>query len=279
MAFCGKAADSTGVFLDTPEDLSDVISLISPREIPFLDLVGDSQTATTQRLHRWSDGSSSRRNKNYTKVFEEAVPLTSEVKALLRRGIRSGLAHQVRYCLRKALRGLEECVLGSIDLADSTRPGTSTAMRGLLSFLTPVDTRDQRSPDHIGIAIRTARQNGGTDLDVIMCGALAKLGFYRRNDCRFRTVIVDGEPKDQFGELEDSFGQYEIKPHPRFPRTRAAIISTDRITIVARQGNSFHYEPGGSGEVESEGVVAGEYTLQVKNGAGMAQLNMPWLVG
>ncbi|MHC5213336.1 MAG: SU10 major capsid protein, partial [Planctomycetota bacterium] len=54
MSFTGKATYSAGVTLpEIVEDVSDVISIISPFETPLLDVLGDPLRAATRTHHEW----------------------------------------------------------------------------------------------------------------------------------------------------------------------------------------------------------------------------------
>ncbi len=54
MPFTGKATYSAGPSLpETAEDVSDILSLVSPFETPLLDHLGDPQRAATSTVHEW----------------------------------------------------------------------------------------------------------------------------------------------------------------------------------------------------------------------------------
>lgn len=54
MPFTGKATFSAGSDLpELVEDVSDVISLVSPHETPLLDMLGDAKAAATSTIHEW----------------------------------------------------------------------------------------------------------------------------------------------------------------------------------------------------------------------------------
>jgi hypothetical protein len=58
MPFTGKATFSAGSDLpELVEDVSDVISLVSPFETPLLDLLGDPKAAATSTIHEWLEDS------------------------------------------------------------------------------------------------------------------------------------------------------------------------------------------------------------------------------
>lgn len=53
MPFSGLAAYKTGFMSTTAEDVSDVVSMISPMETPLLDIIGDAAYPVTNYLHEW----------------------------------------------------------------------------------------------------------------------------------------------------------------------------------------------------------------------------------
>ncbi|MEX0744628.1 MAG: DUF5309 family protein, partial [Phycisphaeraceae bacterium] len=54
MAFTGKATYSAGTNLpELAEDVSDIISIVSPYETPLLDHLGDPQRAASSTVHEW----------------------------------------------------------------------------------------------------------------------------------------------------------------------------------------------------------------------------------
>jgi hypothetical protein len=58
MPFTGKATFSAGSDLpELVEDVSDVISLVSPFETPLLDVLGDPKAAATSTIHEWLEDS------------------------------------------------------------------------------------------------------------------------------------------------------------------------------------------------------------------------------
>jgi hypothetical protein len=54
MPFTGKATFTAGANLpELAEDVSDVISLVSPFETPLLDMLGDAKVAAMSTIHEW----------------------------------------------------------------------------------------------------------------------------------------------------------------------------------------------------------------------------------
>lgn len=57
MPFNGRATHDTGIFDGMAEDVSDIISMISPYETPLLDRLGTSNQPATNVLHEWLEDS------------------------------------------------------------------------------------------------------------------------------------------------------------------------------------------------------------------------------
>src|SRR5690348_14413212 len=54
MAFTGKATYTAGSTLpEIAEDVSDLVSIVSPHETPLLDALGDPLTTATSTRHEW----------------------------------------------------------------------------------------------------------------------------------------------------------------------------------------------------------------------------------
>jgi len=109
MAFTGKATYSAGNALpELAEDVSDIISIVSPYETPLLDHLGDAPRAASSTYHEWLEDEL-QPNKD---TVDEAAPgvLTT-----------FGVAHEARF-----------------RVGDQVRPGGSTE----LMLVTGVDAED-----------------------------------------------------------------------------------------------------------------------------------------
>lgn len=54
MSFSGKATYTAGVELpELAEDVSDIISIVSPHETPLLAHLGDARRSATSTVHEW----------------------------------------------------------------------------------------------------------------------------------------------------------------------------------------------------------------------------------
>ena len=54
MPFTGKATFTAGADLpEIMEDVSDIISIVSPHETPLLDRLGDAKSSAQSTVHEW----------------------------------------------------------------------------------------------------------------------------------------------------------------------------------------------------------------------------------
>lgn len=54
MPFTGKATFSAATDLpELVEDVSDIVSVVSPFETPLLDVLGDARRSATSTIHEW----------------------------------------------------------------------------------------------------------------------------------------------------------------------------------------------------------------------------------
>ena len=54
MSFSGKATYSAGADLpELAEDISDLVSIVSPHETPLLDVLGDPKRPARSTIHEW----------------------------------------------------------------------------------------------------------------------------------------------------------------------------------------------------------------------------------
>src|SRR5262252_288265 len=87
MAFSGLAVYKDGYFPSVAEDVSDVVSMISPYETPLLDAIGDAMYPATSVLHEWLEDAL---NPNAIQSAEAStVVLAASVTSL---GVAGGLA-------------------------------------------------------------------------------------------------------------------------------------------------------------------------------------------
>jgi len=385
MSFSGHAIYKTGFLDDVAEDVSAAVSMISPYETPFLDLVGDAPSPAKSAVHDWLEdelgpntlvtgsaitsttgdtvigingglaallqvgmvleapqdpttgeseqmqisaivgnsitvtrafastdatsyasgvsiemisdaaldgadvtGDLSRvrpRLTNFTHIFKKDVIISGTSQAVnLLGGIGNEQDHQTQQRLRETLRDLEKAVIRSRLSGNTIGSGSNTrTMRGLLQFLATnrsTYTTTSGSPatqfeDDLTASIQEAWRQGGTDLDLILIGSQVKKHIDQLNASRIRVVNDERKFKNVVYEFENTYGTFALQLNRWIPANFAAIVSTSRIAVLPLNGRSFAYVPVAKTGDSDRGMVIGEYTMEVRNEAGMALAKFP----
>lgn len=385
-SFSGKAVYGSGMFDNLAEDVSDIISMISPYETPFLNLIGDADKEADNVLHEWLEeeltpnaivnsvavssttastaipirgglalflqkgmilrgpeaaggeymqitaitantivvdrafattSANSFANGEFLTVISDAAvegadvlvdtsrprPRLNNIIQLFKKdliisgttravrmlgGDMDELDRQIRNRTREALRDLEKAaILGRLS---GNTIGSSTAvrtMRGLLQMIaTNVFTINNTSytgaydstsmqafETYVNSAVQSAWMQGGTDLDLFLCGDGVKQRFDKLNNSRVRVVNEERLYTNQVTRYENTYGNYLVQLDRWMPTHVAAITSTQRLKMAPLRGRSFQHVPVAKTGDADKGMVIGEYTLEHRNEAGMAQIS------
>jgi len=381
MPFTGRATYDPGAFEGVAEDVSGLVSIISPFETPLLAALGDSQFPATNTLHEWvedelspnslvlgggiaatgasatvgingglaryvqvgallqapdasiqagqttpelmqitqivgntitvtrafagttqaalnsgdsltvvadaalegadvtMDTSRSRiRKGNYTMIFKKDVIVSGTVRSVNQLGgISDEWDYQIQKKLRENLRDLEKAVILS-RLSGNTL-GSASAIRTFAGLLQQINTNNPTAAINLTASTLTAEikkawDQGGTDIDLIVCGDKVKNVIDNFNDTRIQVVQGTGEDfrfRNLVSVFECTYGSLPLMLTRWMPPTRYMIVSTQRIAIAPLQGRSFQFEEVARTGDSNKGMLLGEYTLEVRNEAGMVQ--------
>lgn len=378
MAFTGRAVYDSGVFEGIAEDVSDVISMISPFETPVLDRLSQAPRPATNVLHEWLEdhlnpntvtsstlatattgatsielakdthtggavtnflqagaviqvestgeylqitaisgdyitvsrefggttaatiaagtalfvisdaalegadvaGDISRprvRKNNYTQIFKKDIIVSGTVQATQQLGgISDEMDYQRTQRLRESLRDLEKAVIRGKTSGNSL--GSSSAYRtfdGILARLT-TNITTLTAAASLGVSqlndiVKTAWDNGGTDVDLIVADAAFKKQIDSFNTTRVEVQNRDERFHQRVSMFESTYGDLEVALGRWMPTNSLMVISTQRVHVVPLRGRSYQFVPvSRTGDAE-KGMVVGEYTVEVHNEEGMAQ--------
>lgn len=382
--FTGRAVHDPGVFSGIKEDVHDLVSLISPRETPLLNIIGDALFPARNVFHEWQEeelapnaiitsvavasttadtalvikgglaaflqrgqllrapeaaggeymqiksvddptivvirafaGTSANsfganefitvvsdaavdgadvvtdisrprpRIGNFTHIFKKDVIVSGTMLAVNQHGgIENEMDHQIQRRLAEALRDLEKAVILSRLSGNSIgSPANVRTMRGLMQAIaTNVVSVSSIGTDfgtttlqffeaRIDEAVRAAWVQGGTDLNLIICGVEVKRRFDQLNNQRIRVANQETIFSNNLTSYENTYGLYRVLLSRWMPPHAALILATGRLAVPPVAGRSFHYEPVAKTGDAEKGMVVGEYTLVHKNEAGMAQVS------
>lgn len=373
MPFSGRAAYSN--FTATAEDVSDLVSIISPRETPLLDILGDAPFPARSVLHEWleddlspntivassaatsdtantaigiaankarrlqvgmilrgpaasgseymviesisgntitvsrafggtlansfaagvsidmiadaalegddvtTDTSGVRsRKQNFVQLIKKDVIVSGTQEAVtLLGGVNDEFTYQQQQRVREALRDLEKAVV--LGILSGNTIGSATArrtMKGLRSFVaTNVQSVGSTLTESwLGNTIKSAWDNGGTDVDVILAGVNVKRTIDTFNSSRKLIPNEDLRFTQLVSEYESTFGVMKVVLSRWMPAGEAIIMASQRIKVLPLQGRSFQFREVASQGDSRKGMILGEYTLEVRNEEGMSQIRV-----
>lgn len=214
------------------------------------------------------------RQTNYTQIFKKDVIVSGTVQSVRQLGgISDEMGHQRDMRLRESVRDLEKAVIRGRSSGNSL--GSSSAYRtmdGLLNRITTnVTSTATLTPSILNDIIKTAWDNGGTDLDLIVADSAFKRIIDDFNSTRIDVVNRDERFHNRVSFFESTYGVQEVILDRWMPANSLMVISTQRCHVVPLAGRSFRFVPvSRTGDAE-KGMILGEYTVEVMNEEGMAQ--------
>jgi len=181
--------------------------------------------------------------------------------------------HQRNARLKESVRDLEKALIRGRTSGNSI--GSATARRtmdGVLARLTTnVTSIGSVTPELLDDVIKSAWDNGGDDLDLIVADSNFKRQIDAFNSTRIEVVNRDERYHNRTSVFESTYGEQEVILNRWMPPNSLMVISTQRIHVVPVTGRSFRFIPvSRTGDAE-KGMVIGEYTVEIFNEEGMAQ--------
>lgn len=252
----------------------------------YLTVVADAATEGADVL---TDTSKSRnRLSNYLQIFKKDIIVGGSTQAVNTHDNMDEFDRQKRNRTREALRDLEKaCILGKLSGNTIGTAGAVRTMKGLLSFIatnitsitsTSYDgtfgsTQMQAFEAYVNDTIRSAWIQGGTDINVIMCGDAVKRRFDQLNNSRTQVANGDGVFNNRITFYECTYGSLRLMLNRWMPSHMMAVLATNRIAVPPLNGRSFGFVPVAKTGDADKAMIIGEYTMELRNEAGMAQMN------
>jgi len=212
---------------------------------------------------------------NYTQIIKKDIIVSGTMEAVRQLGgVGSEMDYQRAKKTRESLRDLERALLRG-KLSGNTL-GSATAyrtMKGLWDFVT---TNNQSigptlTESWLANVIQAAWDYGGTDVDLIICDKNFKRTIDSWNSTRTRVTNAEERFKNRVTEYESTFGLQTVVLN-RWMRANSLIItSSQRIRVLPLRNRSFRYVPVSRTGDSEKGMIIGEYTVEVRNEAGMAK--------
>ncbi len=294
------------------EDLTDIVTNISPIDTPFLSMIGEGKAINT--LHEWQTDSlaaaddsnaaiegdeaagsslaSTTRANNRTQISDKVVVVSGTQEAIEKAGRDSELAYQVVKAAKELKRDIEKILVGN-QAAVTGDSSTARKLRSLESWYTTNASRGSGGADGSTSAAATDGTQraftetlvkdviqqiyvAGGNPDCIMLGPVNKQVFsgFTGGATKF-TETKDKALNAVVDIYVSDFGDMKVVPN-RFQRDRTAhILEKDMWSVAYLQPFGAH-DLAKTGNSMKKQVLA-EYTLVAKNEASsgvIADLNV-----
>ena len=279
------ATVTTYTAVGNKEDVSDIITNITPTETPLYSMFG--KTKADNVYHEWledelsppqknakvegddydSPTSTNRARKgNYTQIFEKVAKVTGSQEAVKKHGIKSELAYQMANRMKEIARDVEYAIINNTAKVAGDA-STAREMGGIQAFVTTnVDdnggTARSLTEDLLNDGIQSAWQAGGDPNVVVVCGK------HKRTISGFTagaTKYLEAEDKRLVAAVdvyESDFGVVRIIPHRYMLTDRLFILDTNYWkTAYLRPFKVKDIPPTGDYVAK---VIIGELTLEAR---------------
>ncbi len=214
------------------------------------------------------------RHNNYVQLFKKDVVVSGTVQAVRQLGgIGDEMGHQRNMRLREIVRDLEKATIRGRTSGNTIGAvGARRSMDGILARLTTnVTSTATLTPEIMNDIVKTAWDNGGTDLDLIVADSNFKRIIDQFQSTRVEVMNRDERFHNKVSFFESTYGQQEVILDRWMPANSLMVISTQRIHVVPLQGRSFAFVPVSRTGDSEKGFLRGEYTVEIFNERGMAQ--------
>jgi len=267
------------------EDLSDIITNISPTDTPLYSMFG--RTSAKATYHEWIEDELEQpganaavegadftigtpttrvRKGNYTQIFTKGYGVSGTQEVVLKAGIKSEIAYQMQKAMKSIALDVEYAIINNL-AAVAGDSVTARQMGGIQAFVSTnvLDnggTLRALTEDLLNDGIQAAWQAGGKP-DVVVCS-----GKQKRVISGFTagvTKFLDAEDKRLVRSVdvyESDFGVVEIVPNRLMPDDRIFILEKGRWKIAYLR--PFKQEEVAKVGDRIERVVVGELTLEAR---------------
>ena len=200
---------------------------------------------------------------NYMQIFDKAIQVSATEEAVSKLGgIMSEMDYQTTRRSKEILRDLErQLILGE---TSGNSIGSDTAYRsfkGAWRYITTnVHSVATFSESFLSDTIRTAWDNGGTELDVITTDALWKREIDALSAGRIRTEQDDLSHRTEVRIYQSSYGDQAVLLNRWMPIKSYMVLSSERTKIIPLQRRSFQLEALSKAGDYTRAHIVGEYT-------------------
>ena len=223
------------------------------------------------------------RGRNYTQIFTASVSVSGTMQAVRAHGVADEADYQKQERLRELLRDLENTVINGVAPSSDQQGSGSVrrSMNGLGAFISTNAfepgvggfpdgagaSNDALTETLINEALKRIWEQSSGAVDTILLNGNQKRVFNQLIDGQRRYAPRDETLGGLVNLYESDFGVCKVVMSRWAPADAVYLLDSSRIQVMPLQGRSFHYKPLSATGDSVEGLLLGEYTLELKNEA------------
>ena len=267
------------------EDLSPIITNISPTKTPVFSSIG--KTVAKSTYHEWVEEELSKpgstglveggdiavgtpqpqvRKGNYTQIFVRAYGVSGTQEAVSKAGVKSEIAHRMALAMKEVARDVENAIINNTAsvAGDSATPRQMGGIPAFVStnVLANGGTARPLTEDLLNDALQASWANGG-DPDTVVCSGKNKRTISGFTASTTRTI--DAEDKRLVASIdvyESDFGLVKIIADRLMPDDKVYVL--DKTLLKTAYLRPFkQIELAKTGDAVKRAVI-GELTLEVR---------------
>lgn len=211
---------------------------------------------------------------NITQIFDETVELSGTAMAVAQHGVDNEFEKEKQKKQLELALQLEKAVINGVRYEQ----GNKRMMRGIRSFITTnvVPANGEEVADkHLIEAFRMIFEKGGFDTGgdyKVVAGATQKVAISAFDNAQIRLDRQDNGRGQVVDHYISDFGAAEIVLNKNLPAGEILVIDANRLSIRPLQGRDFSHEYLGKKGDYMQGMLVGEYTLEMLQEAAHAKI-------
>jgi hypothetical protein len=220
------------------------------------------------------------RRRNFTQIFAASVSVSGTMLAARQHGVTNELEYQKQNRIRELLRDLEASVISGYALT-SNQAGTAglrRSMNGLVAMITtnnflpgsgPIPpgggTGADLTEELLNAALRVIWESSSSRVDTIVVGGLLKRRINSFLAASRQASIGEQRFSNLVSEYESDYGVCKVVLARSMPPDAMMLLDSSRVEVMALDGRAFGYKAMGSSGDREQGMVVGEYTVELRN--------------
>jgi len=214
------------------------------------------------------------RGSNITQIFDETVELTGTAMAVAQYGVDNEYEKEKQKKQLELALALEKAVINGIRYEQ----GNKRMMRGIRSFIetniipaSGADVADEHLIEAFRMIFEAGGFNTGGDYKIIV-GATQKIAISQFGNAQIRLTRQDNGRGQVVDHYVSDFGNAEILLNNNMPAGEILVIDANRLSIRPLQTRDFSHEFLGKKGDYMQGMLIGEYTLEMLQEAAHAKI-------